>query len=61
MNIVRTKSKLNARNGLIISSILYMFIASIGTWIAVRDNLPSQTFIPAFITGKPALEDFLTG
>lgn len=61
MNIVRTQAKLNARYGLIITSILYMLIAGIGTMIAIRENLPSQTFLPAFITGKPALEDFLTG
>ena len=61
MNIVSTQSKLNARNALIITSILYLFIAGIGTVIAARENLPSQTFIPAFITGEPALEDFLTG
>ena len=61
MNIVRTQPKLNARISLIIASILYLFIAVVGTLIATRENLPSQTFIPAFITGKPALEDFLTG
>ena len=61
MNIVRTQPKLNARISLIITSILYLFTAIIGTLIAVRENLPSRTFIPAFITGKPALEDFLTG
>lgn len=61
MNIVRTQSRLNARKSLIITSVLYLLIAGIGTVIAVRKNLPSQTFIPAFITGKPALEDFLTG
>jgi hypothetical protein len=61
MDIIRTQPKLNARISLIIASILYLFIAVIGTLIAVRENLPSRTFIPAFITGKPALEDFLTG
>jgi len=61
MNIVSSQPKLNARIGLIIASILYLLIAAIGTLIAVRENLPSQTSIPAFITGKPALEDFLTG
>ncbi|HEY6539698.1 MAG TPA: hypothetical protein VIZ18_02130, partial [Ktedonobacteraceae bacterium] len=61
MNTIRTQSKLNPRNSLIITSILYLFIASIGTLIATRETLPSMTFIPAFITGKPALEDFLTG
>jgi len=40
---------------------LYLFIAAIGTLIAIKENLPSVTFIPAFITGKQALEDFLTG
>ena len=61
MNIVRTQPKVNARISLIIASMLYLFLAVIGTLIAVGQNLPSQTFIPAFITGKPALEDFLTG
>lgn len=61
MNIVRTQPKMNACISLIIASILYLLIAVIGTLIAVRENLPSQTFIPAFITGKSALEDFLTG
>lgn len=61
MNIVRTQSRLHARKALGITSVLYLLIAGIGTVIAVRENLPSQTFIPAFITGKPALEDFLTG
>ena len=61
MSVVSSQPKLNARISLIIASILYLFIAIIGTLIAVRENLPSRTFIPAFITGKPALEDFLTG
>ena len=61
MKIIRTRSKLNPRSSLVITSILYLLIAGIGTLIAVRENLPSQTFIPAFITGKPALEDFITG
>jgi hypothetical protein len=33
--------------------------AAIGTIIAVKQNLPSVT--PILTTGKPALEDFLTG
>ena len=61
MNIVKAQPKVNARISLVIASILYLFIAIIGTLIAVRQNLPSRTFIPAFITGKPALADFLTG
>ena len=61
MNIVRTQPKSNARISLIIASILYLLIAVAGTLIAIRENLPSRTFIPAFITGKPALADFLTG
>lgn len=61
MNIASSQPKVNARIGLIIASILYLFIAIIGTLIAVRENLPSRTFIAAFITGKPALADFLTG
>ena len=61
MNIIKTQPKLNTRISLIITSILYLLIAAIGTLFAIRENLPSETFIPAFITGKPALEDFLTG
>lgn len=61
MNAIRLQSRLNVRNGLVFASILYLLIAVVGTLIATRENLPSQTFIPAFITGKPALEDFLTG
>lgn len=61
MNIASTHPKLNTRNALVITSVLYLFLTGIGTLIAVRESLPSQTFIPAFITGKPALEDFLTG
>jgi len=61
MNAISTRPKLNTRISLIITSILYLFITGIGTLIAIRENLPSVTFIPAFVTGKPALEDFLTG
>lgn len=61
MNIASTQPKSNARKALVITSVLYLFFAGIGTFIAVRENLPSETFIPAFITGKPALQDFLTG
>src|SRR6202171_3349439 len=61
MNTIRSQPKLNAQRSLIFVSTLYLFIAALGTLIAVRENLPSVTFIPAFITGKPALEDFLTG
>ena len=61
MNAISSRPKLNARISLIISSILYLFIGGVGTLIAIRENLPSETFIPALITGKPALEDFLTG
>ena len=45
--------------GLIIISILSLVNAVVGTVIAVKQNLPSVT--PILTTGKPALEDFLTG
>ena len=45
--------------GLIIIAILSLVNAAIGTTIAVKENLPSVT--PILTTGKPALEDFLTG
>ena len=45
--------------GLIVISILSLVNAVIGTVIAVKQNLPSVT--PILTTGKPALEDFLTG
>ena len=51
--------KLNARMGLIIISILSLVNAAVGTVIAVKQHLPSVT--PILTTGKPALEDFLTG
>jgi len=60
MNAIGTQSKLNARRSLILVSILYLFNAALGTMIAVRENLPS-VLITNFSTGKPALEDFLTG
>src|SRR5712691_10334250 len=59
MHTSRSQPKLNARMALIITSILSLVNASIGTVIAVKENLPSVT--PVFTTGKPALEDFLTG
>jgi hypothetical protein len=55
----RSQPKLNAKMGLIITSILSLINAGVGTVIAVKQNLPSVT--PVFTTGKPALEDFLTG
>jgi hypothetical protein len=55
----RSQSKLNAKMGLIVISILSLVNACIGTTIAVKENLPSVT--PILTTGKPALEDFLTG
>ena len=55
----RSQPKLNAKMGLIITSILSLVNAGIGTVIAVKQNLPSVT--PILTTGKPALEDFLTG
>jgi len=54
----RPKTKLNAKMGLVVTSILYLVNAGIGTVLAVKENLPSVTFITS---GKPALEDFLTG
>jgi hypothetical protein len=60
MNAMGTQSKLNARRSLIFASVLYLFNAALGTMIAVRENLPS-ILITNFSTGKPALEDFLTG
>jgi len=50
---------MNAKTGLIIISILSLVNAVVGTIIAVKQNLPSVT--PILTTGKPALEDFLTG
>ena len=54
-----SQPKLNAKMGLIIVAILSLVNAGVGTAIAVKQNLPSVT--PVFTTGKPALEDFLTG
>jgi hypothetical protein len=59
MNTNRPKTKLNAKMGLIVTSILSLVNAGVGTVIAVKENLPSVTLV--FTTGKPALEDFLTG
>ncbi len=51
--------KLNAKMALVVTSILSLINAGAGTVIAVKENLPSVTLI--YTTGKPALEDFLTG
>src|SRR3989440_12342590 len=59
MHMSTLKPKRNARMGLVITSILSLVNAGVGTVIAVKQNLPSVT--PVFTTGKPALEDFLTG
>ena len=59
MHTSRSQPKLNAKMGLIVTSILSLVNAGIGTAIAVKENLPSVT--PVVTTGKPALEDFLTG
>jgi hypothetical protein len=59
MYLSEPEAKLNAKKGLIIVSILSLVNAAIGTTIAVMQNLPSVT--PILTTGKPALEDFLTG
>jgi hypothetical protein len=55
----RSQPKLITKMGLIIIAILSLINAAIGTTIAVKENLPSVT--PILTTGKPALEDFLTG
>jgi hypothetical protein len=59
MYLSEPESKPDAKKGLIIVSILSLVNAAIGTTIAVMQNLPSVT--PILTTGKPALEDFLTG
>ena len=59
MYISKPELKLDPKKGLIIFSILSLVNAAIGTIIAVKQNLPSVT--PILTTGKPALEDFLTG
>ena len=59
MQTSRPTTKLNAKMGLIVTSILSLVNAGVGTVIAVKENLPSVTLV--FTTGKPALEDFLTG
>src|SRR6266699_1149742 len=58
MHMSTLKPKRNARIGLVITSILSLVNAGVGTVIAVKENLPSVTLV--FTTGKPALEDFLT-
>ena len=58
MHMNRPTTKLNAKIGLVVTSILYLVNAGVGTVLAVKENLPSMTFITS---GKPALEDFLTG
>ena len=59
MYMSSSQPKLNSKMGLIIIAILSLVNAAIGTTIAVKENLPSVT--PILTTGKPALEDFLTG
>jgi hypothetical protein len=59
MYMKMSQPKLNAKMGLIIISILSLVNAVVGTVVAVKQNLPSVT--PILTTGKPALEDFLTG
>ncbi len=59
MNMSRSQPKLNAKMGLISIAIFSLVNAAIGTTLAVKENLPSVT--PILTTGKPALEDFLTG
>ena len=55
----KSQPKLKAKMGLIVTSTLSLVNAAIGTTLAVKENLPSVT--PILTTGKPALEDFLTG
>jgi hypothetical protein len=52
------KNQVNARRKLVVVSCLYLINASFGVLIAILYNLPSVTL---FKSGKPALEDFLTG
>jgi hypothetical protein len=59
MNTSRSQPKLNAKMGLIVTSILSLVNAAIGTVIAVKQNIPSVT--PILTTGKQPLEDFLIG
>lgn len=59
MHMSTLKPKRNARMGLVITSILSLVNAGVGTVLAVKENLPSVTLV--FTTGKSALEDFLTG
>ena len=59
MSTSKLQPKLNAKMGLLVASILSLINACIDTVIAVKQNLPSV--LPIFTTGKPALEDFLTG
>ncbi len=54
----RSKRRSNVQKTLIVVSLLYLVNASIGTTIAIQDNLPSVTL---FKSGLPALEDFLFG
>src|SRR5258708_29630797 len=58
MNVNNPKQKLNAQKSLIIVSIFYLVNTSIGTTIAIHENLPSVTLIRS---GLPAWEDFLVG
>ena len=58
MNVNNPKQKLNAQKSLIIVSIVYLVNTSIGTTIAIHENLPSVTLVKS---GLPAWEDFLVG
>src|SRR5258708_12797297 len=58
MNDNSSKQKLNAQKSLIIVSIVYLVNTSIGTTIAIHENLPSVTLVRS---GLPAWEDFLVG
>src|SRR6266516_2110486 len=52
MHMNRPTTKLNAKIGLVVTSILYLVNAGVGTVLAVKENLPSMTFITS---GKPPL------
>ena len=56
MHTSRSQPKLNAKMGLIVTSILSLVNAGVGTVIAVKENLPSVT--PILTTGKPAWRIF---
>ena len=58
MNRSESRWRWNVQRTLILVSLLYLVNASIGTVIAIQENLPSVTL---FKNGLPAQEDFLIG